>query len=181
MIKTVFSKYLNWKHQKICQSEGEKMVNKKNWLGMLAMVLALGLALSGCVTEGSDDLDDTETRAFPENMIGSWSKSDGLTISLRNAEPSASINVVNGRLSIVAPGVTPAAFIVAEISGSSYKLGSTTEGGRYYQGLIFTAIVGADGKLTISGAEEFVRGEDATLSNFDGVAVSVINGTYTKK
>jgi hypothetical protein len=158
-------------------------MNKNSFLvlGMLAMVLALGLSLSGCVTEGSNGLDDTETRAFSENMIGSWSKSDGLTVTLRNAEPDEWINVVFGRFSIVAPGVTPAAFIVAEISGNNYTLNPTTEGGRYYQCLIFTAIVGVDGKLTISGAEEFVRGEDANLSNFDGVAVSVINGTYTKK
>jgi hypothetical protein len=50
MIKTMFSKELNGEHQKICQSEEEKMVNKKNGWGMLVMALVFGAILTNCAT-----------------------------------------------------------------------------------------------------------------------------------
>jgi hypothetical protein len=150
--------------------------------GMLAMVLALGSVFVGCTAGGGDD--ETDVRTFPENMLGDWSKpngSDSLSARFYNSEIISERNPVpQGRFSF---SPVTGAFIVKDISGNSYTANPThPDGGRWCKAVNFTAIIGADGKMTISGAKE-IADDDHYVSTFDGTSISItdLNGTYTKK
>ena len=146
-------------------------------LGMLAMVLTLGLVVFGCATGGGGN--ETDTLFFPENMLGEWNKDSGsLVVNFHKAVPEDGIE--DYRLGVTS---VSGAFILQEISGNSYTLSSThPDGGRWSMNLNFTARIGADGKLTISGAKEVSFGTN-TVSSWNGSSGSVndLNGTYTKK
>ena len=156
-------------------------------LTMLALALALGLAFAGCDNGGDVG---TEMRAFPENMLGEWSKDSGsFTVQFSNKEPDGSLDVVNGRFNF---SPVNSQYIVKDVSGNSYTLESThydtSSGFSYSHDLNFTVRIGADGKLTISNSKEVpIAASDSntgsTLSSFDGTGSSAsdINGTYTKK
>jgi hypothetical protein len=119
---------------------------------------------------------------FPENMLGHWIKdAASLEISFSNKENiSQWAHVPYG---VIWSETLPSTAGLHEVSGNTYSLNPAhPEGGRYTKRLVFTAQVGADGKLTISGAKEVAYGTN-TVSWFSGTSRSVdeMNGTYTKK
>ena len=48
-------------------------VNKRSWLGMLAMALLFGMLLAGCSNPtGSDSNDSTNDKTITQSLQGSW-------------------------------------------------------------------------------------------------------------
>jgi hypothetical protein len=101
-------------------------------------------------------------------MLGGWSKDSG-PVNIRFFEHNG-----KGRLELPFDENS----ILAYISGNTYTLDPTIMRGAQYS---FTAAVGANGKLTISGAKEIIT-EERNVSVFAGksMAVTDLNGTYTK-
>ena len=146
-------------------------MKKGNLLILGMLVMAIGLVLSGCATSSGDG--ETETRTFPDRILGDWIKDSG------SYEIGFFIHNEIGRLRLPFDENS----VLEKNSGNSYTLSPTSpNGGRYSMNYSFTATISTDGKLTISGAKE-IPIEDRTVSMFTemGASVNDLNGTYTKK